>query len=322
MSHENVLNKLTNIFGELPAHPVRRALQIPKIKIIKMKRIFTLCVALCTLIPVFSQTDTTGKQNNPPSEDTIKIGGMIIIRKKGSKNDDENNKEVQISKRRSTKQSNLKTNWGIFDLGFSNYNDNTNYGSAAAQAYAPGSNETWFDLKDGKSRNVNIWIFMQKLNVAKHVVNLKYGLGLELNNYRYKRPIRYNADPPAIVNAPVVMLDGTVGRTYSKNKLAADYLTVPMMLNFNFTPKRNNGFGLSAGVSLGYLYSARNKTITSDENKQKAKDDFDLEKWKLSYIAELSLGPVHLYGSYAFKSMYERGLDITPYNFGFRLSRF
>lgn len=47
-----------------------------------MKRIFTLCVALCTLIPVFSQTDTTGKQNIPPTEDTIKIGGMIIIRKR------------------------------------------------------------------------------------------------------------------------------------------------------------------------------------------------------------------------------------------------
>ena len=287
-----------------------------------MKRIFTLCVALCTLIPVFSQTDTTGKQNTPPTEDTIKIGGMIIIRKKGSKDDGENNKEYQITKRRSTKQSNLKTNWWIFDIGFSNYTDNTNYASAAAQAYAPGSNETWLDLKDGKSRNVNVWIFMQKLNVAKHVVNLKYGLGLELNNYHFKRPIRFDDNPPAIPNAPIVMLDATPGRTYSKNKLAADYLTVPMMLNFNFTPKRKNGFGLSAGVSLGYLYSARNKTITSDEKKQKAKDDFGLEKWKLSYIAELSLGPVRFYGSYAFKNMFERGLDVTPYNFGFRLSRF
>jgi hypothetical protein len=32
---------------------------------------------------------------------------------------------------------------------------------------------------------------MQKLNVAKHILNLKYGLGLELNNYRYKQHIRY-----------------------------------------------------------------------------------------------------------------------------------
>ena len=44
-----------------------------------------------------------------------------------------------------------------------------------------------------------------------------------------------------------------------KNKLAADYLTVPLMVNFNFTPERRNGFGFSAGVSAGYLYSARQK---------------------------------------------------------------
>lgn len=289
----------------------------------QMKRIFTLCVALCTIMTAFSQTDTTSNPNQAPAYDTIKIGGMVIIRKAGSKGKDGNeNKDYEITKRRSTKQSNLKTNWWIFDQGFSNYSDNTNYSSAAAQAYAPGSNETWFDLKNGKSRNVNIWIFMQKLNVAKNVVNLKYGMGLELNNYHFKRPIRFEENPPPVVNAPIVMLDGTVGRTYKKNKLAADYLTVPMMINFNFTPKRKNEFGLSAGVSLGYLYSARNKTNTSDEDKEKAKDDFKLEKWKLSYIAELSMGPVHLYGSYAFKNMFERGLDITPYNFGFRLSRF
>jgi hypothetical protein len=208
----------------------------------------------------------------------------------------------------------------IFDFGFSNFNDNTDYTSPAAQSYAPGSNESWFQLKDGKSRNVNVWIFMQKLNVVKHVVNLKYGVGLELNNYFYKRPVRYSDNPPAIVNPPIVTLDNTPDRSYSKNKLAADYLTVPMMLNFNFTPRRKNGFGFSAGVSFGYLYSARNKYENSDEGKKKVKDDFDMEKWKLSYIGELSLGPVRFYASYATKSMYERGLDMTPYNFGIRFS--
>jgi hypothetical protein len=286
-----------------------------------MKRIFTLCAALCALATSFAQTDTTGKSTQPQN-DTIRIGGITIVRKAGTKDRQViHDREYKMRNRRhSGKPQNLTTNWWIFDLGFSNFNDKTDYTNAGAQSYAPGSNETWFDLKNGKSRNVNVWIFMQKLNVISHVVNLKYGVGLELNNYRYKRPIRYDPNPPAIVNAPVVSLDGTTGRTYEKNKLAADYLTVPMMVNFNFTPKRRNSFGLSAGVSVGYLYSARNKTVTSDEGKKKAKDDFDLEKWKLSYIAELSLGPVRFYGSYAFSSMYERGLDITPYNFGFRFS--
>jgi hypothetical protein len=284
-----------------------------------MKRIFTLCITVCTIMTSFAQTDTTGKQ--VPQNDTIHIGGMVIIRKAGNKDTTTSySKEYKMKNRRGDKPSNLSTNWWIFDFGFSNYSDKTIYSSATAQAYAPGSNSTWFALKDGRSRNINIWFFMQKLNVAKHILNLKYGLGLELNNYHYKQPIRYNANPPAVVNPPRVSLDGTVGRTYKKNKLAADYLTVPMMVNFNFTPGRNKGFGLSAGISVGYLYNARNKTVTSDEGKKKAKDDFELEKWKLSYVAELSLGPVRFYGSYAFKTMYERGLEITPYNFGFRFS--
>jgi len=278
-----------------------------------MKRIFTLCIACCLTFMGFSQKDTTGQAKS----DTIRIGGMVIIRKAGSKED---TTQYKPRDRKTPKKSNLTTNWWIFDLGFSNYVDNTVYGSTAANLYAPGSNKSWFDLKDGKSRNVNIWFFMQKLNVAKHVVNLKYGLGLELNNYYYKQNIRYQANPSAVVNPTRVILDNTSGRTYKKDKLAADYLTVPMMINFNFTPNRHDGFGFSTGISAGYLYSARNKTITSDEGKKKAKDDFELERWKLSYVAELSLGPVRFYGSYALKNMYERGLDMTPYNFGFRFS--
>jgi Outer membrane protein beta-barrel domain len=286
------------------------------LKVKRMKRIFTLCVTLCAVVLASAQSDTTGRQN-----DTIRIGGITIIRKAGSKDREiVHDREYRMRSRRSYNPKNVTTNWSIFDFGFSNFSDKTNYGSLDAQQYAPGSNKTWFDLKNGKSRNVNFWFFMQRLNVIKHVVNLKYGVMLELNNYHYKQPIRYNENPPAILNAPIVSLDGTADRKYEKNKLAADYLTVPLMVNFNFTPKRKQGFGFSAGVSVGYLYSARQKTITSDEGKEKAKDDFDLEKWKLSYVGEISLGPVRFYGSYAFNSMYERGLDITPYNFGFRFS--
>jgi hypothetical protein len=281
-----------------------------------MKRIFTLCIALCSFAGSFAQTDSTATKT--PQDDTIRVGGMVIIRKAG-KERKETDKEYKMRKRRGDKPSNLSTNWWIFDLGFSNYSDQTQYSSAAAQAYAPGSNKNWFDLKDGKSRNVNVWFFMQKLNIASHVLNLKYGLGLELNNYVFKQNIRYQKNSTAAIDPPRVILNSVPENNDKKNKLAADYLTVPMMLNFNFTPNRERGFGISAGVSAGYLYSARNKYSVPGE-KKKVKDDFELEKWKISYIAELSMGPVKFYGSYATKSMYERGLDITPYNFGFRFS--
>ena len=154
---------------------------------------------------------------------------------------------------------------------------------------------------------------MQRRNLIEHVVNLKYGIGLELNNYRYDEPVLYDK------NTNTFNKDT---RHYRKNKLATDYLTVPVMLNFNFTPKNDNSksFGFSAGVSAGYLYSSRQKTITSEDGKEKIHDDFWLNPFKISYIAELQLGPVKLYGSLATKSMFKKGLDQTPYTLGIRMS--
>jgi hypothetical protein len=149
--------------------------------------------------------------------------------------------------------------------------------------------------------------------MIKHVLNLKYGLGLELNNYRFDdRSVRFQKNPVMIT------IDHSIDNV-KKNKLAADYITVPMMLNFNFTPGSERGFGFSAGVSAGYLYSARQK-IKNNGHINKLHDNFDLEKWKLSYIGELNLGAIKLYGSYAFKSMWEKGLDQIPYTVGIRVS--
>lgn len=277
-----------------------------------MKRILILLVGICFALSGMTQTDSTTKES-----DTIRVGNILIIKnKKDGKSDDDkdhNDDEIKVERRKTYKPSNISTNWGIVDLGISQFNDNTNYIQSISQGYlGTDANEDWFDLRNGKSINVNVWFFIQRLNLVKHVVNLKYGLGLELNNYRYSENIKFQKS-----GVPLVVMDNI---DYSKNKLATDYLTVPIMLNFNFTPNRKNGFGFSVGGSGGYLYASRQKTISSEHGKKKDKEDFELRKWKVSYIAELSLGPIKLYGSYATQSMFEKGLDQTPYNIGFRLS--
>ncbi|MGJ7031846.1 outer membrane beta-barrel protein [Niabella hirudinis] len=252
-------------------------------------------------------------------QDTLVINGITVIR---------DNKPVEPEPKKrlfkgfNTKKNlrNIATEWGMIDIGMSNFTDATDYASAGAQEYAPGGNEQWFAGRYFKSRNINIWLVTQRYNLVRHFVNLQYGLGLELNNYWFKNPVRFNPRPATdIAHPPIASIDETPGRSYRKNKLAADYITVPLMLNFNLTPNRLYPFELSTGISVGYLYASRNKTISSDGGKQKAKGDFDLDPWKLSYVGDITLGVVTLYGSYAFKSMYKRGLDHTPYNFGIRL---
>jgi len=167
-------------------------------------------------------------------------------------------------------------------------------------------------------------VFMQKVNLIKHYVNLKYGLGVELNNYRYKSAINYNEGglvpytANTQTNAPFIFRDSI---SFSKNKLAADYATIPVMLNFRSNPNgHKKGVSLSLGVSGGYLYSQRNKQKSNERGKLKNKGDYNLERFKFSYVAELGVGPVMLYGSYSPRSMYEKSLDIRPYNVGFRFS--
>lgn len=276
-----------------------------------------------------AQQDTTVKGNKG---DTIRIGGMLII-KKGwiNKKNRERHNDTTIVMGRNNKerkqQSNVSTNWWVFDLGFANYVDNTNYGATGAYLVNrpgyPALDKNDFKLRAGKSINVNIWIVMQRLNLIKHHVNLKYGIGLELNNYRYKSSISYKEDglvpyTATQTNAPFIFRDSI---SFSKNKLAADYVTVPLMLNFTTNPyKKDKGISLSVGVSAGYLYSQRNKQKSSERGKDRNKGDYDMERFKLSYIAELGLGPVHLYGSYSPASMYEHSLDMKPYTLGLRFS--
>ena len=284
-----------------------------------------LILLLATAIIYLNSTAQEVPQKKDENKDTIRVGGMIIV-KKGKKG---GNVSVNIGPDNGKKKhKKISTNWWIVDLGFANYSDKTNYAIAGTYLVNrpgyPALDKNDFKLRAGKSINVNLWFFMQRLNLIQQHMFLKYGLGVELNNYRYKSAINYNENGPVPytantqTNAPFIFRDSI---SFKKNKLAADYATIPVMLNFVTNPEeRKKGFSLSVGVSAGYLYSQGNKQVSDERGKLKNKGDYDLERFKFSYVAELGLGPVLLYGSYSPKSIYERSLDIRPYNIGFRLS--
>ena len=292
-----------------------------------MTKLFTLMAGILLCGAANAQVDSTKTDStkNSKESDTIRIGGIIIINKGGD--DGHSKTHVSIGKKHKKNLSNVSTNWGILDLGFVNYTDKTDYGNTGTYIYnRPGAvplGKNDFDLNDGKSAHVGIWLFMQRLNLVKHQLNLKYGLGLDLNNYRYKSHanISYLERNPYITNQstpPTIIRDSIL---FSKNKLAADYFSVPLMLNFVTNPGYNNkGLSISFGISVGYLYNSRNKQISDERGKLKNKGDYDLEHFKFSYTGEIGLGPVKLYASYSPQSFYNTGLDMRSYSFGIRLS--
>ena len=280
-----------------------------------MKRITLMVATIMVAMAGYAQTDSTTQQS-----DTIRVGKYVIIKKKknpmGEKDNDRST--TVVIERRKEKPTNVSTNWWIVDLGFANVKDETAYGSAAANNYLktirPGEaafNKNDLDLRSGKSSNVNIWIFMQRLNITKGIINLKYGLGLEMFNYRYESNISYHKNPAYIFRDSI---------NFSKNKLYTGYLTIPFMVNINTHPGQKKGLSLSAGVSAGYLVASRNKQISDERGKTKTRGDFDLEQFRLAYIGELGLGPIRLFGSYSMNPLHENGLKQYPYSMGIRFS--
>lgn len=268
--------------------------------------------------------------------DTIKFGTITIIGKDISKKVDELTKKVEeidlsklgdlkdLSKIKDIKDKLIKkkpkkisTNWFVFDIGFAGYNDKTNYNLPSAQSFlrnqagVPAS-EGDYALRTSRVSNFNLWIFMQRVSLIKSVLNLKYGFGIESNNYFYKTGITY-VDGPEVYT---VRYKEPLG----KNKLVANYLTVPMMLNLNTNPSRGKrGLQVSAGISAGYLSSARQKQKGLG-GIDKTKSNFNLQPFKLAYVGELGLGPVKLYGSVAATSLHKNGLEQMPYTVGVRFS--
>lgn len=285
-----------------------------------MRKIYLLAAALMAAGANFAQTDTTNNSSNKTEStkndsDTIKVGNLIIIKK--HKDNQGNSKTVTVEKKPG-KPSKLSTNWGILDIGFANLKDETDYGSAEAADYLKTTRageksftEEDLKLKTGKTSNINIWIVMQRWNIAKGYLNLKYGVGIEMFNFRYENNISYRKSPAYIFRDSV---------NFTKNKLYASYLTVPFMVNVNTSPGRKKGLSLSAGVSAGYLIGSRNKQISGERGKVKVKGDFDLEPFRLAYIGELGIGPIRLFGSYSMRPLHEHGLKQYPYSLGIRLS--
>jgi len=319
-------------------------------KTTKMKnKVLTALFSIGTLLAgAQSDSSYTKTDSIKLKADTIKVGNFYIVKKSGDalfttqvKVGDSvvNDATVQIGnitinasgldrkpvikiERKKPAPKRVSTNWWILDLGFAGNRDETNYVTAVVnnnylRTFSPANgapNKQTFNLNNGKTTNVNLWFFMQKVSIVKQAIFLKYGMGMEMYNFRYDSRVSYRKESfPFLYNDSI---------SFSKNKLFAGYLSVPLMLHVNTTPGSKKGFSFSAGVSAGYLVGSRIKQKSEERGKQKYKGDFDLSPFRTALIGELGIGPVKLYGSYSLNTLHESYTRIEQYPFavGIRFS--
>jgi hypothetical protein len=315
-------------------------------KTTKMKN--KVLTALFTIGTLFAGAQTDSSYTKTDSilvkPDTIKVGNFFIVKKSAENgkvilnarnqagtiqignvtlkaNDLDSNPVIKIERKKPAPKK-VSTNWWIFDLGFAGNRDETNYATAVVNnnylrtfgAANGGANKQTFNLNNGKTTNVNLWFFMQKVSIVKQAVFLKYGMGMEMYNFRYDSRVSYRKESfPYLYNDSI---------SFSKNKLFAGYLSVPLMLHVNTTPGNKKGFSFSAGVSAGYLVGSRVKQKSAERGKQKYKGDFDLSPFRTALVGELGIGPVKLYGSYSLNTLHQSytRLEQYPFAVGIRFS--
>lgn len=212
----------------------------------------------------------------------------------------------------------FKFRFAILELGINYLQDNTDYSSAAAQDFLNVDpemrNENLFSLREGKSINVNIYPVMGSyrfVNTRRQKMYISSGIGLQIYNFRFNKPISYiNETRPMVVTDTV---------SFSKNKLAVTYLSIPLSVTCKTKLAKDTWLVYGVGITGGYRLSSWTKQVSDERGKQKNRDPFNLNNFNSCVTGELGIdGVIRLYASYQLTALHKDALDQHPYAIGIR----
>jgi uncharacterized protein YhbP (UPF0306 family) len=260
--------------------------------------------------------------------DTIKIGQLLISKPESKsnlsweqiiKNKDLNGLKVNFKKSNNYFKQ-LETSWFAFDLALVNYLDETKYAenkSLSNPAIGEPLSKFKMQLNNGKSTNINIWIVQQKYRLKNPAFYLKYGLGLEMFNFRYEYGINFRKNESMFIYLS--------DESYEKNKLFTSYLSAPVQLGYDFKLKNDKILGISGGLVTGYLFKSYNKQINRELGKEKYKSNFSLRDMRLAGVFEIRIDKLKFFGTASLQNMLDKmntNQSLYPYSFGLRFSKF
>jgi len=260
------------------------------------------------------KTDETAKK---------KKGHMLYISNKGisieSADSTKTDTTQKAEKKDKEKVGRPRVGFAMLDLGVNFFKDNTNYTDPTLASYlnVPAShrNANLFDLRNGKSINVNIYPLTVRMPLIKthgQRLYISTGIGLRIYNFKYENGITYVKTPPSII------LDSVT--SYTKNKLGVYYANIPLMLTAKTRLSKKNWLVYGAGVTAGYRMNSWNKQVSDKYGKTKVHGNFDMADYNTCVTAEFGVeGIIRFFGSYQLNSMYANAIDQRPISVGIRI---
>jgi len=268
-------------------------------------------IALTILaLGVFVGTAQTEENDSVQESDTTKINlgddTQLILVSKGDEIDVSFNEGSETSGE-DHEDSGDFTYWSGIDLGF--------VGVDVA------SNDEWFDIREQNSTAFSLNILEKKIRLLKHHVGLNTGLGFTWQSYSFNDSLNIEQQNDTIVGV------SSNGREYTKNKLKAGYIKVPLLLEINTSKKQENNFHIAAGLIAGWNYRSVLKQryeVDGDDTKLKTKGDYNINPFSLEATARMGYGKFNLFATASLTELFQsgKGPEVYPFTVGVSLVSF
>lgn len=270
-----------------------------------MKTIFYTVATLLTVHTSFAQETET------PKKDTTrmnfgKIELIVVEHPGGDIEDGEVIDTVDASPSDEDAEKN-EAHWAGLDFGVGLLMNNvygTNFESTP-----------YWENDPAKSFNFGLNLMEHKFKIYKHYVGLTTGLGFNFtqiglsNNYKL------------ITTSDSIYAEMDTVYSYSKNKLKAAYLQVPLLLEFNTSTDDDRNFYLAAGVVGGVRLSSKIKREGELDGKtfeEKIKGQYALNSFKLDATVRLGYADWGAFATYSLIPLFETGktVEVHPFTVG------
>jgi hypothetical protein len=270
-----------------------------------MKSLITIGLIFCFsgfIRPVHAQVSS--EQVGDSTE--VQVGGIKIRMSDNGQPD-----AVEITMDPAVTHKTVSTEWAMMDIGINTFLQDGSF-------QLDGDAAPFNDLRYGRTWNLDMHLFRQRISLVQRKFNLEYGLTFSWHNYAFQNDVLITpaADEFAFETSDVGL---------RKSKMSATYLTVPLLLNLETNPdKKSNSFRLSAGMYGGVRIASRTKVKTEDKLKLKQRDDFNLNAFRYGPMVRIGYGWFNVYAQYALSDLFadNQGPELTPVTFGISIRAF
>lgn len=179
-----------------------------------------------------------------------------------------------------------------FDIGLSTYTDNGSFTLSPANSFL--ERETW------KSSNFGFEFFQIGYRFSSYF-KIYAGAGLDWNHMRLKNNITIQQEKPTLSYT-------TDAVDYKKNRFSSQYLRIPLSVQLR-TKQDKNGDKLNFvfGPEIGFLLNGKVKQVSSENGKDKFKDDYNLNPFRYGAFARLGYGGTGVYVKYYANDVFADG---------------